>query len=204
MKPIHFQTAEEFRHWLEQNHDHAAELWIAFYKKGAAKKGMMYAEAVDEALCFGWIDGIIKRLDAQRFMHRFTPRKSVSTWSNLNIQRVERLMADGKMRPPGIAAFKARRASRTGIYGFESAHAPALASAFERQFRANAKAWSFFTAQPPGYQRLAIHRVMAPKQEVTRQRWLQRLIAESAAGKRLDPMVNSAKRRAAQSRDEMA
>src|SRR5688500_12799004 len=115
MKPTHFSTAADFRRWLEQQHARASELWIAFYKKGSGKTGMTYSEAVDEALCFGWIDGMIKRVDAERFMQRFTPRKAVSTWSNLNLQRVERLTAAGKMHPAGLSAFAARVASRTGI-----------------------------------------------------------------------------------------
>ena len=196
MKPTHFQSATDFRSWLEENHAGVSELWIAFYKKSSGKSGMTYSQAVDEALCFGWIDGIIKRLDAERFMHRFTPRKAVSIWSTLNIQRVERLIAEEKMRPAGLTAFSARTASRTGIYSFES-KAAKLPAAFERQFRANPKAWSFFQAQPPGYRRLAIHRVMAPKQEPTRLRWLEKLITESAAGRRLDAMAASAKGSAA-------
>jgi uncharacterized protein YdeI (YjbR/CyaY-like superfamily) len=185
MKPTHFSTAADFRKWLEQHHARASELWIAFFKKGSGKAGMTYSEAVDEALCFGWIDGIIKRLDAARFTHRFTPRKAVSTWSNLNIRRVERLTAAGKMHSAGLSSYAARTTGRTGIYSFESAQPKTLPAEFEQEFRKNTKAWSFFTAQPAGYQRTAIHRVMAPKHEATRQRWLTRLIAHSASGNRL-------------------
>jgi len=193
MKPAHFQTAAEFRLWLEQNHARASELWVAFYKKGAGKTGLSYKEAVDEALCFGWIDGIIKRLDDERYMHRFSPRKPASRWSNLNVRNVERLTAAGKMHSAGLAAFAARTAARTGTYSFEAAKAVKLPPELERQFRAKAKAWSFFTTQPPGYQRTAIHRVLSPKQAATRERWLHRLISESAAGRRLDAFASPVK-----------
>ena len=185
MKPIHFSTAVDFRQWLEQHHARASELWVVFYKKSSGKAGMTYSEAVDEALCFGWIDGLLKRLDAERFMQRFTPRRTVSTWSNLNLQRVKRLTTAGRMHPAGLAAYAARSPKRTGIYSFESAHPPKLPREFRAEFRRSGKAWSFFTAQPAGYQRTAIHRVLAPKQEATRKRWLARLIAHSAAGKHL-------------------
>jgi uncharacterized protein YdeI (YjbR/CyaY-like superfamily) len=186
MKPVHFQTADEFRDWLKKNHARATELWVAFYKKGSGKPGMNYLEAVDEALCFGWIDGLIKRLDAERYMHRFTPRTPTSIWSNINVKKVERLTAADKMHAAGLAVFASRTEARTGIYSFEAKQAAKLPADFEQRFRANPKAWSFFTAQAAGYQRLAIHRVVSPKNAATRERWLARLIAESAAGKRID------------------
>jgi uncharacterized protein YdeI (YjbR/CyaY-like superfamily) len=190
MKPVHFQTAGEFRQWLEQNHTRATELWVAFYKKSSGKPGMTYAEAVDEALCFGWIDGIIKRIDAERFMHRFSPRKPRSIWSNVNVGHATRLIAAGRMRPAGLAAFTARETSRTGLYSFEQRERPMrLPAAYERLFRANRQAWAFFEAQPPSYRRLVIFKVVNPKQPATRERWLARFIAWSAAGKRFDPMA---------------
>lgn len=189
MNPVHFRSAAEFRKWLEQNHARAPELWIAFYKKAANKPGMSYHEALDEALCFGWIDGIIKRIDDERFMHRFTPRRPGSIWSKVNVRHVERLTEAGRMHPAGLAAFAARQASRTGTYSFESDKPAELPPAFVREFRRNRKAWEFFNAQPPSYRRLFIHRVMSPKRQVTRERWLARLIAYSAAGRRLDPVA---------------
>jgi uncharacterized protein YdeI (YjbR/CyaY-like superfamily) len=188
MKPTHFGTAAEFRAWLEKNHARASELWVAFYKKTARKPGITYPEAVHEALCFGWIDGIIKRLDEERYMHRFSPRKPGSTWSNLNVSNVARLSAAGRMHAAGLAAFAARTKKRTGTYSFEATKPAKLPKDFERLFRTNRKAWAFFTAQPPGYQRTAIHRVVSPIQEMTRRRWLERLISESAAGRRLDAL----------------
>src|SRR5687767_5189624 len=133
MKPIHFSTAAEFRKWLEEHHARASELWVVFYKKGSGKGGMTYSEAVDEALCFGWIDGLLKGIDAERFMQRFTPRKVASTWSNLNIERVKRLIAAGKMHPAGLSAYAARSADRTGIYSFESARPTKLPAELERE-----------------------------------------------------------------------
>lgn len=189
MNPVHFACAAEFRNWLEQNGARVTELWVAFYKKSSGKPGMTYREAVDEALCFGWIDGIIRRIDAERFTHRFSPRKPRSIWSNVNVGHAERLIAAGRMHPTGLAVFGAREMARTGIYSFEQARPMKLPAAYERQFQANRKAWAFFKAQPPGYRRMLIHKIMSPKQSATRERWLARFIAYSAAGIRFDPMA---------------
>ncbi len=185
MNAAHFASAADFRGWLEKNHASAAELQVAFYRKLSGNPGMTYHEAVDEALCYGWIDGIVRKLDAQRFTHRFTPRKSGSIWSNVNVAHVARLTAAGKMHAAGLAAFAARSAARTGIYAFEKT-AQKLPRAYEKEFRAQAKAWAFFTAQAPWYQRLIIHKIVNPKQEATRRRWLERAITSSAAGRRID------------------
>ncbi len=184
MKVVHFATAADFRRWLERRHATAPELQVGFYKKSANKSGMSYKEAVDEALCFGWIDGIVRRLDAERFTHRFTPRKPGSIWSNVNVGHVARLAAAGKMHAAGRAAFAARSAAKTGIYAFEQ-EAQKLPRAFERRFRAHAKAWAFFNAQAPWYRRRMIHKIASAKQAATRARWLERTIAASAAGRRL-------------------
>jgi uncharacterized protein YdeI (YjbR/CyaY-like superfamily) len=183
MKPVHFLTPAHFRRWLEEHHATATELQIGFYKKSAGKPGMVYKEALDEALCFGWIDGVVHRLDAERYMQRFTPRKRGSIWSNINVGHVARLKAAGRMRPAGLAAFAGRSAAKTGVYAFEQA-AKQLPPAYAKRFRANKKAWAFFTAQAPWYQRLAIHKIVSPKQLATRERWLDRVIADSAAGRR--------------------
>lgn len=186
MKPTFFPTAAAFRRWLEKNHAHATELWVGFYKKGAAKTGITYIEAVEEALCFGWIDGIVKRIDADSYTHRFTPRKPQSIWSNRNVSHVAQLTAAGRMHASGLAAFAARQTARTGIYAFEAKTPPTLPAAYEKSFRAVPSAWDFFSAQPPGYRRLALWRVISAKLEATRLRRLARLIAASAAGKRLE------------------
>jgi uncharacterized protein YdeI (YjbR/CyaY-like superfamily) len=186
MKPVHFERAEEFRAWLEAHHERADALIVAFHKKVRARPrtGLTYAEALDEALCFGWIDGVRRRIDDERYSIRFTRRKAGSIWSNVNVSHAQRLLAEGRMTPAGRAAIEARDAKRTGVYSFER-KPQQLPPAFERQFRANSQAWTFFRAQAPWYQRTAIHVVLQPKQPATRQRWLERLIADSAAGRRL-------------------
>jgi uncharacterized protein YdeI (YjbR/CyaY-like superfamily) len=182
--PTFFATPAEFRTWLEKHHATASELWVGFHKQSARKPGLTYEQAVDEALCFGWIDGIIRRVDDTRYMHRFTRRTARSIWSRINVAKVARLTTAGKMHAAGLAAFAARDNERTGIYSFEKA-APRLSAADERRFRTHRKAWAFFQEQPPGYRRLALHRVLSPKRADTRERWLAKLIAASAAGRRL-------------------
>ena len=186
MTPTHVATAAEFRLWLEKNHATATELWVGFYKKASGKTGMTYAEAVDEALCFGWIDGIIKRIDEDSYAHRFSPRKPTSIWSRVNVAKAERLIASGRMRPPGLEAFAARSAEKTAVYSFEARETAKFSPALLRRFRANKNAWTFFSAQPPGYRRLMTFMVMSAKQEPTRERRLDRLIDASAAGRRLE------------------
>lgn len=181
--PTHFASAADFRAWLEQNHAAITELLVAFYSKKSGRGGLTYPEALDEALCFGWIDGVRRNLDPERFTIRFTPRKAVSTWSVINIRHVERLTAAGKMAPAGLAAFAARTTARTGIYSFEQ-RPQDFPAALKKIFRANAPAWKFWAAQPPGYRRTAIWWVISAKQEVTRQKRLAELIKLSAAGRR--------------------
>ena len=184
MKPVHFQTADEFRDWLKKNHARATELWVAFYKKGSGKPGMSYLEAVDEALCFGWIDGIRKSFDADSYMNRFTPRRSGSTWSAINARRATELIEEGRMRPAGAKAFAARDSAKTDRQSSDRAN-PQLDAARERAFKANQRAWEFFQAQPPGYRRLALWWIVSAKREETRTQRFDRLLAESAAGRRI-------------------
>lgn len=191
--PVFFPNGAAFRAWLEQHHASASELLLGFHSVKSGRGGITYAQALDEALCFGWIDGLVKRLDAGRHTRRFTPRKPGSIWSNINVGHVARLTAAGKMHASGLAAFAARDAKKTGIYSFERRTAPTLPAAYEKKFRANPIAWAFFTAQAPGYQRTAIHKVISPKQEPTRARWLARLINDSAAGRRLDALTSPSK-----------
>lgn len=186
MKPVHFANAANFRRWLEANHDKAKEIWVGFYKRDSGRGGITYAEALDEALCFGWIDGIRKSVDAESYVNRFTPRKPGSNWSRINVAYVQRLEAAGRMQPAGRAAFERRTPAKTGVYSFENRphdFPPDLARLFRRQ-RA---AWAFWERQPPGYRRTAIWWVISAKQDVTRRRRLERLIAISAAGRRLGP-----------------
>ncbi|HZP60988.1 MAG TPA: YdeI/OmpD-associated family protein [Opitutaceae bacterium] len=189
MKATHFTSAADFRRWLEENHAAATELSVGFYHKRSGKGGLTYPEALDEALCFGWIDGVRRNAGADSYIIRFTPRKNGSIWSLVNVRHVERLTASGKMHAAGLKAFAARLAHRTGVYSFEQKEPSKLPAAFEKKFRANRKAWDFFSSQAPWYQRTAIHKVMSPKQETTRLRWLELLISDSAAGKRLDALT---------------
>ena len=185
MEPIYFATPAEFRAWLEANHETETELLVGFHKKATGVPSMTWPEAVDEALCFGWIDGVRKKTAPESYTNRFTPRKAGSIWSNVNLGHVERLIAAGKMHPAGLAAFQARTAAKTGVYSFERKQPASLPAAFAKKFRAAKRAWAFFSAQPPGYRRLALHFVLSAKQEVTRLRRLERLLADSTAGRRL-------------------
>jgi uncharacterized protein YdeI (YjbR/CyaY-like superfamily) len=179
-----FRSPAGFRRWLAAHHADTSELIVGFYKKASGTAGISYKEAVDEALCFGWIDGIKKRVDEHRYTHRFTPRKAVSTWSVINVTRVTELIALKRMAAPGFAAFARRDPKKTGVYSFEKRPA-ALDGALERAFKKQAAAWTFFRAQPPGYQRLLIHWVMSAKQQETRERRLAALVKSSAEGKRI-------------------
>lgn len=192
MNVTFFKSASEFHTWLEANHDRSTELWVGFYKKDSGRAGITYAEAVDEALCFGWIDGLKKRVDAVSYMHRFTPRRPRSNWSLGNIRRVEKLTRLGRMTPAGLKAFAARDPRRSGVYSFENA-ARRLDAARERRFRANRTAWEFFRAQPPGYQRTATFWVMSAKREDTRWSRLSRLMNDSEKGLRLGIIAGTTK-----------
>jgi uncharacterized protein YdeI (YjbR/CyaY-like superfamily) len=183
--PIFFDDASELRAWLERHHATADELQVGFFKKATGRQGLSWADAVDEALCFGWIDGRGNRIDDERHTVRFTPRRKGSNWSKRNIGRVRVLEADGRMRPAGRAAFEARDASSTGTYAFERGEDAKLEPEQEQRFRADPAAWEFFQAQPPGYRRTAIHLVVSAKRPETRERRLDRLIADSAAGLRV-------------------
>jgi uncharacterized protein YdeI (YjbR/CyaY-like superfamily) len=184
VKLKYFKAAADFRVWLEANHASATELWLGFYKKDSGKGGITYAEALDEALCFGWIDGIRKRVDELSFTQRFTPRKSQSNWSLINIGHVARLKKAGRMKPPGLKAFAARTDAKSGVYSFENKPRE-LSPALERQFKLDQAAWEFFQQQPPGYRRLASFYVMSAKREETRQRRLAQLMSDSKQGRRL-------------------
>jgi uncharacterized protein YdeI (YjbR/CyaY-like superfamily) len=150
----YFAEAAEFRRWLETNHDRATELVVGFYKKSSGRGGLTYAQALDEGLCFGWIDGVRRSDGPDGYTTRFTPRRPRSTWSLVNVRHAERLVAAGRMHAAGLAAFAARSAANTGTYSFEN-RPKALPSAFARTFRADKAAWAFWQKQPPGYRRTA-------------------------------------------------
>jgi uncharacterized protein YdeI (YjbR/CyaY-like superfamily) len=184
MSARYFKTPAEFRRWLCAHHATDKELLVGFYKKASGLPGISYKEAVDEALCFGWIDGIKNRVDEARYTHRFTPRKAGSTWSVVNTKRAGELIAMKRMAKPGLETFKNRDPEKTQLYSFEN-RPKAFDPALERAFRKQARAWAFFRAQPPGYQRLATFYVMSAKQQETRERRLAVLMTSSAEGKRL-------------------
>lgn len=184
VKPRYFRSGAEFRKWLEKNHDKADELWIGIYKKDSGKKGIAYKEIVDVALCYGWIDGLVKSVDKASYMQRITPRHPKSVWSAINIKRVKELTNEGLMHPAGEKAFKERDPTKTGLYSFEN-QPQKLPPAFEKRFKAKKKAWDFFQAQPPGYRRVAIWWVTSAKRDDTKERRLQTLIDDSVAGRRL-------------------
>jgi uncharacterized protein YdeI (YjbR/CyaY-like superfamily) len=185
--PIFFKGPEEYRAWLQKNHESAKELWIGFWKKSTGKPSLTWQQCVDESLCFGWIDGIRKSVDADSYKQRVTPRRPTSIWSQINLGRVRALTAEGRMRPAGLAAFEKR--SKTRMYSFENKDRPGLRPADIARFRKTRKAWEFFDSQPPGYKRLGGWYVMSAKLEATRQRRLETLISESAAGRRLAVMT---------------
>jgi uncharacterized protein YdeI (YjbR/CyaY-like superfamily) len=193
MDVVHFKSAAEFRKWLQKNHDRAKEVWVGFYRKESGRGGLTYKEALDQALCFGWIDGIRKKVDEESYTNRFTPRQAKSAWSLINIKRVEELTGEGLMAEPGLAAFNGRDPTRSGIYSFEN-RPKTLTRELERLFRANEPAYEFFRAQPAGYRRLATWFVMSAKKDDTRQRRLERLIVDSAAGRRLGIMTPAPKK----------
>ena len=184
MKVTYFKSPSDFQQWLVTNHASATELWLGFYKKDSGKGGLTYTEALDEALCFGWIDGIKKRVDELSFTQRFTPRRFKSNWSLINIRHVERLKRAGRMKPAGLNAFASRTGARSGVYSFEN-KPRRLSPKLERQFESDKTAWEFFQQQPPGYRRVAIFWVMSAKQEATRQRRLAQLLSDSKQSRRL-------------------
>jgi len=183
--PKFFATPSQFRAWLEKNHDRQTELLVGFWKRGTKKPSITWPESVDEALCFGWIDGLRKSLGDEAYTIRFTPRKKTSA---VNVGRVAALEKAGKMHASGLAAFSHRTPERTGLYSFERREAAKLTPAHEKKLRANAKAGQWFDAQPPWYRRAALHWVTSAKREETREKRLAIFIADCAAGQRIKPM----------------
>jgi uncharacterized protein YdeI (YjbR/CyaY-like superfamily) len=184
MTPVFFESAAEFRRWLSKHHGNASELLVGFYRKKSSR-GMTYPEALDEALSFGWIDGVRKRFDEESYTIRFTPRKPGSVWSQVNIRRARELISLRKMRAPGLHAFQLRDEQKTKQYSYERAQAQ-FDPALEALLRANPKAAAFFDAQPPGYRKIVTFWVMSAKREETRARRLTQLIERSERGARID------------------
>ncbi|MEK6477523.1 YdeI/OmpD-associated family protein [Catalinimonas sp. 4WD22] len=175
MEPVFFATPDEFRAWLEDNHEQATELLVGYYKVSCEKPSMSWSESVDQALCFGWIDGIRKSIDSESYCIRFTPRKPKSNWSAVNIGKVEELKAKGLMHSAGLEKYSQREEGKSRVYAYEK-EPEKLDKALETQFKNDEKAWVFFQAQPPYYRRQMIYWVMSAKQEVTRVRRLEKLM----------------------------
>ena len=188
MNATFFQTAPDWRAWLEAHHATAKELLVGYFKKDSGQPSITWPESVDEALCFGWIDGIRKRLDDSSYTIRFTPRKPNSVWSAVNIRRVAALTAEGRMQPAGLAAFAIRRENRSGIYSYEQRR-DELPEPYRGTLRQNARAAAFFDAQPSSYKKAAGWWVVSAKKEETRLKRLQQLITHSARGERISQFM---------------
>jgi uncharacterized protein YdeI (YjbR/CyaY-like superfamily) len=189
MEPTFFATPADFRAWLERHHESHTELIVGFHKRGSGRPSITWPEAVDQALCFGWIDGVRRRIDDTRYSIRFTPRKARSTWSAVNVKRMKELVDQGLVASTGLAAFERRADDRTAIYSYEQRKSARLEPDQERRLRADDRAYAFFESQPPSYRRAAIHWVTSAKKPETRERRLAQLIADSAAGRTVPPLT---------------
>ena len=183
-QPIFFATQSAFRKWLQKNHEKATELLVGFYKVSSGKQSITWSQSVDEALCFGWIDGIRKRIDEESYSIRFTPRKPKSIWSAINIKKVEELSKQGLMHPAGLAAFSKREESKSRIYSYEK-ETSTLPDDFLKKFKANHKAWKYFQSLAASYQNTAIHWIVSARQEATKVKRLEELIRDSEAGQKI-------------------
>jgi uncharacterized protein YdeI (YjbR/CyaY-like superfamily) len=188
--PIFFASPDELRAWFAEHAATSTELFVGYYKKSSGQPSLTWSEAVDEALCVGWIDGVVRRIDATRHQQRFTPRKAVSNWSLINIAKVAALTAQGRMQPAGLAAFERRTATRSGVYSFEQDHL-ALDAESEARLRADPVAWEFWERQPPGYRKPATWWVISAKRPETKDKRLAQLVADCAAGLRIKPLRRS-------------
>lgn len=185
MAPSFFESALHFRLWLEDNHATAAELIVGFRKVATGMPSMTWSESVDQAICFGWIDGVRKRIDDQSYQIRFTPRRKESIWSLVNVAKVQKLTKQGLMRPAGVAAYEARSLKKTGVYAFEREHPAELSPTEVHEFKKTVPAWKYFDASPPSYKRTIIHWVISAKQSTTRTRRLEQLIQACSEEKRI-------------------
>jgi len=187
-KPRFFKTSSDLRKWFAANHASATELWVGYYKKDSGKPSVTYSESVDQALCFGWIDGVRYGIDDVSYKIRFTPRKPKSIWSTINLKKVAELTRLGLMEPAGIKEFESRTEERTEVYSFEKTGVRHFDPAYEKKLKASKKAWAFWEAQIPSYRKVVTHWVMSAKQEETRQRRLQQLISDSEKGLWIPPL----------------
>jgi uncharacterized protein YdeI (YjbR/CyaY-like superfamily) len=182
-EPIYFESPAQLRDWFDANHETAPELWVGYWKKVAGRPTITWAQAVDEALCVGWIDTTRYSVDDERSKQRFTPRRKGSNWSAVNIANVERLTGEGRMRPAGVRAFEQRTAAKSGVYSYENRHQARFTADEEARFRAAEAAWAWFQARSPSYRTGATWWVVSAKRDETRARRLAELIQESAVGR---------------------
>jgi uncharacterized protein YdeI (YjbR/CyaY-like superfamily) len=188
MEPTFFANPGDFRAWLERHHASAGELLVGFHKRGSGRPSMTWTESVDQALCFGWIDGVRRRIDDTSYSIRFTPRKPRSTWSAVNVKRMKELIEQGLVAPAGLAAFERRSDDRTAIYSHEQRRDAKLEPDQQRRLEADERARAYFESRPPSYRRAAIHWVTSAKKPETRERRLSQLIECSAAGRPVPPL----------------
>lgn len=184
MKPTFFSTPSAFRAWLEHHHGQADVLWVGYHKKASGKPSITWPESVDQALCFGWIDGVRKSIDGDSYMIRFSPRKAGSIWSGVNIKRAQALIEQGLMRPAGLKAFEARKENKSGVYSYEQRSVD-LPEPYERLLKKNKAAWRFFESESAYYRRAVFWWIVSAKKEETRMKRLEQLVACSAKGERI-------------------
>jgi uncharacterized protein YdeI (YjbR/CyaY-like superfamily) len=188
-----FATPAAWRRWLERHHATASELWVGFHKRHTNTKSITWPESVDEALCFGWIDGRRQSIDDTAYKIRFTPRKPTSMWSAVNVARVRELTKETRMQPAGHAAFAKRTPEKTGVYAFERTKDAKLTPEWQRRFEKNAKAWSYWKSKPPWYQRTALHWVVSAKKEETRLRRFEQLLLDCENARTIKQLTTSSR-----------
>ncbi len=186
---IYFRSGDELRDWFDANHETATELWIGYHRKATGRPSVTWSETVDEALCVGWIDSVRYSVEGGRFVQRLTPRRKGSNWSAINIAKVGQLIDEGRMKPAGLAAFEARSDERSAIYSYEGRKEAAFEPDQEARFRANEAAWAWFAARPASYRTTAIYWVVSAKRPETREKRLETLIEDSAAGRTVKPLT---------------
>jgi uncharacterized protein YdeI (YjbR/CyaY-like superfamily) len=187
IQPVFFKTQSDFRKWLAKNHNKSTEIYVGYYKVGSGKQNMTWSQSVDEAICYGWIDGIRKTIDNDSYFIRFSPRKPGSNWSVVNIKKVEDLSRLGLLKPAGIAAFHLRQENKSGIYSYENKEIN-FSNEFENLFKLNKIAWSYFQSLPQSYKKPSIRWVMSAKRQATCIKRLEELIRESEAGRKIKPL----------------
>jgi uncharacterized protein YdeI (YjbR/CyaY-like superfamily) len=190
---LFFATPKDFRTWLKANHGRVDVQWVGYRKVGTGKPSITWQESVDEALCYGWIDGLRHKIDEQAYKIRFTPRREGSVWSAKNIASAEQLIAEGRMRAPGLRAYERRREDKSSIYSYEQRKDLELAGEYLEEFRKSKAAWRYYRARPPGYRRQTAHWVMSAKKEETRRRRLRQLIECSAEERPIPQLERSPK-----------